>query len=92
MYRRRYQDSLSKGGRKLEQGTVYHFPNLLVVEQVFSIPGMGKFFVTSIQELDYMMIAGTTIFYGAFLIIMTLLVDIAYGIVDPRVKLANGKE
>ena len=63
-----------------------------VVEQVFSIPGMGKFFVTSIQELDYMMIAGTTIFYGAFLIIMTLLVDIAYGIVDPRVKLANGKE
>ena len=38
------------------------------------------------------MIAGTTIFYGAFLIIMTLLVDIAYGIVDPRVKLANGKE
>ncbi len=63
-----------------------------VVEQVFSIPGMGKFFVTSIQELDYMMIAGTTIFYGAFLIIMTLLVDIAYSIVDPRVKLANGKE
>ena len=39
MYRRRYQDSLSKGGRKLEQGTVYHFPNLLVVEQVFSLPG-----------------------------------------------------
>lgn len=63
-----------------------------VVEQVFSIPGMGKFFVISIKELDYMLIAGTTVFYGAFLIIMTLLVDIAYGIVDPRVKLADSKE
>ncbi len=39
-----------------------------------------------------MMISGTTIFYGAFLIIMTLLVDIAYGIVDPRVKLTDSKE
>ena len=62
------------------------------MEQVFNIPGMGKFFVTSIKELDYMMISGTTIFYGAFLIIMTLLVDVAYGIVDPRVKLTDSKE
>ena len=60
-----------------------------VVEQVFSVPGMGKYFVISITERDYTMIAGTTVFYGAFLIIMTLLVDLAYGVIDPRVKLAE---
>lgn len=60
-----------------------------VVENIFSIPGMGRFFVISIQVLDYSMIAGTTIFYGAFLVIATLLVDIIYGFVDPRVNLAK---
>lgn len=61
-----------------------------VVENIFNIPGMGKFFVQSIQTSDYPLIAGTTLFYGAFLIIANLIVDIAYGLVDPRVKL--GKE
>lgn len=61
-----------------------------VVEQIFNVPGMGKFFVLSIQTQDYTMIAGTTLFYGAFLILAMLIVDIVYGIVDPRVKL--GKE
>ncbi len=60
-----------------------------VVEQVFSVPGMGKYFVMSITERDYTMIAGTTVFYGSFLIIMTLLVDLAYGVIDPRVKLTE---
>lgn len=58
-----------------------------VVESVFSVPGLGRYFVMSIQGRDYMMIAGTTIFYGAFLIIMNLVVDIVYGLIDPRVKL-----
>lgn len=58
-----------------------------VVESVFSIPGLGRYFVQSVQGLDYMMIAGTTVFYGGFLIIANLLVDIAYGLIDPRVKL-----
>lgn len=61
-----------------------------VVEQIFSIPGLGKFFVTSLQNLDYTMISGTTMFYGAFLIIANFLVDIAYGFIDPRVKLEAG--
>jgi len=60
-----------------------------VVENIFNIPGMGKFFVQSIQVRDYSMIAGTTVFYGAFLVIATLLVDIAYGIIDPRIRLAK---
>lgn len=63
-----------------------------VVEQIFNIPGMGKFFVLSIQVQDYTMIAGTTLFYGAFLIIANLIVDILYGIVDPRIKLEKAKE
>ncbi|MFI3325088.1 MAG: ABC transporter permease [Clostridia bacterium] len=58
-----------------------------VVESIFSIPGMGKTFVTSIQSIDYTMIAGTTMFYGGFLIIANLVVDLVYGLIDPRVKL-----
>lgn len=64
----------------------------LVVEKIFSIPGMGKFFVTSIQTNDYMMIAGTTIFYGVFLVAANLIVDILYCFIDPRIKLSGGKE
>ena len=63
-----------------------------VVEQVFSIPGMGRYFVTSIKEQDYTMIAGTTIFFGIFLIVSILVVDILYGVVDPRVNVAGKKE
>jgi len=63
-----------------------------VVENIFSIPGMGKFFVMSIQSYDYTMISGTTLFYGAFLVLANLLVDLAYGFIDPRIKLTEVKE
>lgn len=63
-----------------------------VVEKIFSIPGMGKFFVIAITQSDYPLIVGTTIFYGAFLIIATLIVDIIYGLMDPRVNLSGEKE
>ncbi len=63
-----------------------------VVEKVFSIPGMGKYFVTSVTTQDYTVIAGTTIFYGAFLVFANLAVDIAYGFIDPRIRLAGRKE
>lgn len=63
-----------------------------VVEQVFSIPGMGRYFVISIKEQDYTMIAGTTIFFGIFLIVAILIVDILYGFIDPRVNVAGKKE
>lgn len=63
-----------------------------VVEKVFSIPGMGKYFVTSVTNQDYTVIAGTTVFYGAFLVIANLAVDIAYGFIDPRIRLAGRKE
>lgn len=63
-----------------------------VVENIFSIPGMGKFFVQSIQGMDYTMISGVTLFYGAFLIIANLIVDLLYGLIDPRVKIMDIKE
>lgn len=63
-----------------------------VVENIFAIPGMGKFFVLSIQTQDYTMISGTTLFYGAFLVISNLIVDLAYGFIDPRVKLEDVKD
>lgn len=63
-----------------------------VVENIFSIPGMGKFFVNSIRVQDYTMISGITLFFGAFLVIANLLVDLAYGFIDPRVKLSEAKE
>ncbi|MCB1670510.1 MAG: ABC transporter permease [Pseudomonadales bacterium] len=58
-----------------------------VVELVFAIPGLGRFFVEAVQQLDYTVIMGTTVFYGAFLVFMVIVVDVLYGIVDPRVRL-----
>lgn len=57
-----------------------------VVELVFAIPGLGRYFVQAVQQLDYTVIMGTTVFYGAFLVLMVILVDILYGFVDPRVR------
>lgn len=59
-----------------------------VVESIFLIPGLGKYFVDSISNLDYTLIMGLTIFFGAFLVFMNLLVDIAYGLVDPRIRVS----
>ena len=58
-----------------------------VVELVFAIPGLGRYFVQAVQQLDYTVIMGTTVFYGAFLVLMVILVDILYGFIDPRVRL-----
>ncbi len=60
-----------------------------VVERVFGIPGLGRFFVNSIINRDYTLIMGTTIFYGIVLVVMLLLVDIAYTFIDPRIKLTE---
>ncbi|MEK4920713.1 ABC transporter permease [Cytobacillus sp. FSL R5-0569] len=58
-----------------------------VIEKIFAIPGMGKYFVESINTRDYPVIMGTTVFYSSILIVMLFLVDIVYGILDPRIKL-----
>ncbi|MCC2929534.1 MULTISPECIES: dipeptide ABC transporter permease DppB [Bacillus] len=58
-----------------------------VIEKIFAIPGMGKYFVESINQRDYPVIMGTTVFYSVILIVMLFLVDLAYGLLDPRIKL-----
>ena len=58
-----------------------------IIEKIFNIPGLGSEFVSSITSRDYPMIMGTTIFLAVFIIIMNLFVDIAYAIVDTRIKL-----
>lgn len=60
-----------------------------VVELIFAIPGLGRYFVEAVQQLDYTVIMGTTVFYGAFLVLMVLLVDIVYGIADPRIRVGR---
>lgn len=59
----------------------------LVVETVFSIPGLGSYLVTCISQRDYPVIMGTTIFYTAFIVFVLLIVDVVYCVIDPRVKL-----
>lgn len=63
----------------------------VVIEQIFAIPGLGKFFVQSVVNRDYPLIMGITIFYAVILMVSRLLADIAYVLVDPRIRLSGGK-
>jgi ABC-type dipeptide/oligopeptide/nickel transport system permease component len=58
----------------------------MVVEQVFAIPGMGKFFVTGVMGRNYPLIMGTVLLYAVFLILANLVVDILYARLDPRIR------
>ncbi len=60
-----------------------------VIESLFAIPGMGKYYVESVQNNDYSLILGMTVFYGTFLVLCNMIVDILYGIVDPRIRIAG---
>jgi len=62
----------------------------LVVEQIFSIPGLGEQFVNSILTNDYPVIMGVTLFYSFFFILVVFLVDILYVLIDPRIRLTGG--
>ncbi|MCL1963856.1 MAG: ABC transporter permease [Firmicutes bacterium] len=59
----------------------------MVVENIFSVPGLGRLFVNSIQRTDYMMIMGVTIFLAFMIILMNFLSDMLYKIMDPRIEL-----
>jgi oligopeptide transport system permease protein len=58
-----------------------------VVEFIFSIPGMGRFFITAVTNRDYPLIMGVTLVYAVLIILANLMVDILYAIMDPRVRL-----
>ncbi len=64
----------------------------LAVENIFSIPGIGSLFVDCIKANDYPVIMGITVFYAAFYMLIVLLVDVVYSLIDPRIRLARGKE
>lgn len=64
----------------------------MVVEQIFAIPGIGEQFVKSIQTNDFPIIMGTTIFFAFLLTVIILVVDILYGIIDPRIRLQGGNK
>ena len=63
-----------------------------VIETIFAIPGLGSYFVTSIYNRDYTVILGVTIFYSAIIILMNMLVDIIYPMLDPRIKLGEKED
>lgn len=62
----------------------------MVVESIFSIPGIGDQFVQSILTNDYPTIMGLTLFYSFLMVVVILIVDILYGIIDPRIRLGKG--
>ena len=63
-----------------------------IVETIFAIPGLGRHFVTSIYNRDYTVILGITIFYSFLIMMMNLLVDIIYPLLDPRITVDSRKE
>lgn len=65
----------------------YTLTGSFVVEKIFTVPGLGSEFISSIINRDYTLIMGTTIFLAALLITMNLFVDIMYKLIDPRIKL-----
>jgi oligopeptide transport system permease protein len=64
----------------------------LVIENIFVIPGIGSQFVTSITTNDFGVIMGTTIIFSVLLVVVILIVDLLYGVIDPRIRLSGGKK
>ncbi len=62
-----------------------------VVEQIFAIPGIGRFFVTAVTNRDYPLVMGVTLLYAVLVVAANLAVDLLYGWLDPRIRL-GGRE
>ncbi|MDP1599241.1 oligopeptide ABC transporter permease OppB [Phenylobacterium sp.] len=60
----------------------------LVVEKIFNLPGLGKFFVISALQRDYTVVMGMVIFYAALILVLNLIADLLYAVLDPRVRLS----
>ena len=60
-----------------------------IIEKIFAIPGLGNEFVVSITNRDYTVIMGTTVFFSALLLVSILIVDLIYGLIDPRIKITG---
>ena len=66
----------------------YILTGSMVVENIFSVPGLGRLFVNSMLRTDYMMIMGITIFLAVMIILMNFLADVLYKVMDPRINLS----
>jgi oligopeptide transport system permease protein len=58
----------------------------VVIEQIFGIPGIGRYFVQGALNRDYTLVMGVVIFYGSLIILCNLAVDLVYGLIDPKVR------
>ena len=79
--------SLYSPGSAVHGKYLYIVTGSLVVEQIFAVPGIGRTFVSSITDRDYPMIMGTTIVLAVLIVVMNLVSDILYKVVDPRINL-----
>ncbi|TCU65797.1 oligopeptide transport system permease protein [Tissierella praeacuta] len=68
------------------------FTGSFVIERIFGIPGLGSYYITSINDRDYTMIIGTTVFYAALFVITQLAVDLLYGVADPRIRVSKNSK
>ena len=59
----------------------------IIIEQIFGLPGIGRFYISSVLARDYGMIMGTTLLYAVLIMFANLVVDLLYPLVDPRVRL-----
>ena len=92
IFKHALRNSLIPGVTYIGPMIAYLLTGGFVVETVFSIPGLGRYFIQSILNRDYPIIMGTTVFLAAFVIMMNLVVDILYKVIDPRINLSNGGE
>ncbi|MBW7571932.1 ABC transporter permease [Caproiciproducens faecalis] len=72
--------------------TVNVLTGSLAVESIYSVPGIGSLFVDTIKANDYSTIIGLTVFYSAFYVVVILIIDLLYCVIDPRIRLASAKE
>ncbi|MFC4403245.1 oligopeptide ABC transporter permease [Gracilibacillus xinjiangensis] len=72
--------------------TVSLMTGTLVIEQIFAVPGIGEQFVRSINTNDYPVIMGTTILFAVLFVVVILIVDLLYGLIDPRIRITGGKD
>ena len=68
------------------------FAGSFVIEKIFSIPGLGAYYVNAVNNSDYTMILGLTIFFAALYVVSLIVVDIVYGLVDPRIRVAGSED
>lgn len=68
------------------------FAGSFVIEKIFSIPGLGAYYVNAVTNNDYTMILGLTIFFATLYVISLIVVDIVYGLVDPRIRIIGSDD